>query len=1831
MNKYADVEAPEPHADSFPEVKGTIPKVLQLLKNLEKLDVKICDDDEQAVAVIGKLHSDVEGGCGAQVCPHSPTLTPAATLSTSPTPISPIKLPFELESIDNEELLISESQRAGRTGTMTPKVRPLREGNPHGFWWDQPGAGKKMYKLPKNPTEASGTFFIRQGGDGAIAPGASAQTSSVTLDMAQQAVNDTVEDLLEAGVDLTDDRKEVIWLIAATLVRHLGVLEAKLAAVNNDAPRVHEVDFAGNVIEDVTDKLQWRHRAVEQRGMRAALVSALTKSLGSTHCELVNAILDSGASKHFAARGSKLEKERPDDSRVAVASGEQEAVACIGSAWPLEEVRRVDSFERSLVSVPELAKLVGLVVFLQHEAYAVSSQGGEVGQTKIGMLDDNNLYAFDFKALRDHCVRYNHLLPARTNYPRDVEQASENRQIMLGAANATHFEVGTLTVAQFQAANAWMSTDLSHRLYRMHQRWGHPTKEKLLEMHAQGIDLGEDVTEEQLRAADWRCPGCEKGKMTDKRYRKKVKLRNSPNANLRRPKNGEEITVDIVFRRTPSVVYKDDKGQMRGGFRSALVAQCNKSKKPFVHFLATKKDMKVALDELIAKVEIEMMDSIDFDGVQPKVMKIITDRESTLTSKAACVKYLEKRVKMIYTAPRGTNQTGALDNLIRRLNTNAAINLVAANLSDEMWNFAYRRSEQDTADTPTKIGSNKMEVNRSPNHRWYGYTPRRKRIIFGADANIFVPIGQREGGDKIGPRSKGGNGRFRHIGPATGLGSEAKGDHVFDLVTKRLFVVTGALYNESMELVREFDTEGAGTLALGPPEPGDPAFADVFEKLKQKWLEVTGQSPAEPEADSDLEIETKLPPEQFDDLEMKTEEQSDETKSSVEEKSDDPEPNPSEAEEEDKWADHYVTESRNESLRTIAEKFDLNLDELCAHNYHPVTGKLPRARARLRKGVGVNLPSGTLMWHELRQSRAMKEIEMEDQEDELIGRVFKRNVPGHGEYYGVVLNKASANKFQVIYSDYEDTGKVKSLTRGQIAKGLLPKDTGLHHVQASLDALNKEKLEEDVMQRAAMARYHVHQAHAAKIRAAELQADSAQVLLGVDNYAGTMPLWGIIDRSAELMKPELRLVASLAHNLLASNGEKFTLGRHAKFCVRAKAAFDKGADKYIANLVKELAHMRACDIPNPKKYSEAIKGEFAKYWTEAIQREVENLYEHGVFRWRFPEPDEDVHMDSTWAFKVKTNDKGQVNRFKARLAARGFKQIYGVDYISTMAPVGKIPVFRRLVAEMAERGMTMKVVDVRSAYLQADLDIKILMKPPAGVKPPEPGMVMELIKALYGTKQAGRCWHKLFKSDLLEWGFKPSVADPCLFTKISERDGTIMRVLLFVDDMAIFTDSSDGTTAGESHLYADFMGALHSKYETSISDDNDVFLGIRVKKVLLADGGGEILMLSMERYIDDVHHRMMPGPYKKVWRPSPGGKVSVKDCPDIEPGKNPDQKRYCEMIGILRWIERISRPDITETLGELGKVQCNPGKVHVERLNHLFRFVLTTKHMGIAYGQPLHDGPSARVTGMCDSTWASDPDTFSSRGGYVFFCNQSPIVWASFRLKSIQLSSCEAEFMACSQSTQEALWLRHLEHDLGYGTARIKQFGKWCNKDYIKRSLSVHADPNETPSTVFNDNMGAIAMTYNPVHGKRGRHIHVRYLFCRDHTEAGHVEFAHIPGTENVADILTKCLPKATHDKLACKLVHCEINGHLCDYLGKAVVGQTSSTSREQIELPAANQHYPRIAMDTSDFDTEAEVIKILEHRRKEEDYILAGDRGREVAGVLGGMVIDLVGCLEPG
>ena len=109
----------------------------------------------------------------------------------------------------------------------------------------------------------------------------------------------------------------------------------------------------------------------------------------------------------------------------------------------------------------------------------------------------------------------------------------------------------------------------------------------------------------------------------------------------------------------------------------------------------------------------------------------------------------------------------------------------------------------------------------------------------------------------------------------------------------------------------------------------------------------------------------------------------------------------------------------------------------------------------------------------------------------------------------------------------------------------------------------------------------------------------------------------------------------------------------------------------------------------------------------------------------------------------------------------------------------------------------------------------------------------------------------------------------------------------------------------------------------------------------------------------------------------------------------------------------------------------------------------------------------------------------------------------SRKQKSIALSSTEAEYMAASQASCEALWLRKLMVDL--------------------------FDQELRPTVIHCDNQSCIRLSENPVFHDRSKHIEIRYHFIRDYVQRGAVELQYISTDEQVADILTKSLGRGKH------------------------------------------------------------------------------------------------------
>ena len=165
-------------------------------------------------------------------------------------------------------------------------------------------------------------------------------------------------------------------------------------------------------------------------------------------------------------------------------------------------------------------------------------------------------------------------------------------------------------------------------------------------------------------------------------------------------------------------------------------------------------------------------------------------------------------------------------------------------------------------------------------------------------------------------------------------------------------------------------------------------------------------------------------------------------------------------------------------------------------------------------------------------------------------------------------------------------------------------------------------------------------------------------------------------------------------------------------------------------------------------------------------------------------------MDASGFFKIKNNADGTC-RYKARLVAKGFTQKHGEDYESKFAPVAKQSTFRILLAIAAARKLNIRHYDVKTAFLNGDIDEELYMSQPEGyIIEKGVHLVCKSKKSIYSLKQSAKAWNIKINDVLLKHGFNKSVADQCLYTKL-HNDRTYMYALTYVDDLLIIDASEE--------------------------------------------------------------------------------------------------------------------------------------------------------------------------------------------------------------------------------------------------------------------------------------------------------------------------------------------------------------------------------------------------------------------------------------------------------
>ena len=140
------------------------------------------------------------------------------------------------------------------------------------------------------------------------------------------------------------------------------------------------------------------------------------------------------------------------------------------------------------------------------------------------------------------------------------------------------------------------------------------------------------------------------------------------------------------------------------------------------------------------------------------------------------------------------------------------------------------------------------------------------------------------------------------------------------------------------------------------------------------------------------------------------------------------------------------------------------------------------------------------------------------------------------------------------------------------------------------------------------------------------------------------------------------------------------------------------------------------------------------------------------------------------------------------MVAKGFRQKPGKDYDETFSPVAMLKSIQILLAIATYHDYEIWQIDVKTAFLNGNLNEEIYMSQPEGFQ--EKGQeqkVCRLLKSIYGLKQASRSWNIRFDETIKSFGFHQSVDEACVYKLIKEKH--VLFLVLYVDDILLMGDN----------------------------------------------------------------------------------------------------------------------------------------------------------------------------------------------------------------------------------------------------------------------------------------------------------------------------------------------------------------------------------------------------------------------------------------------------------
>jgi hypothetical protein len=215
---------------------------------------------------------------------------------------------------------------------------------------------------------------------------------------------------------------------------------------------------------------------------------------------------------------------------------------------------------------------------------------------------------------------------------------------------------------------------------------------------------------------------------------------------------------------------------------------------------------------------------------------------------------------------------------------------------------------------------------------------------------------------------------------------------------------------------------------------------------------------------------------------------------------------------------------------------------------------------------------------------------------------------------------------------------------------------------------------------------------------------------------------------------------------------------------------------------------------------------------------------------------------------------------------------------------------------------------------------------------------------------------------------------------------------------------------------------------------------------------------------------------------------------------------YRTAVGELLWFARTGRPDILYAVNQLTKFCHSWDASHVTAAKRVIRYLKGTIDLKLTFKR----GTSLECIVFADADFAGEPEEntlpMCSLSGCIAYMKGIGPIFSSVNLeKTISLSTAEAEYKTIGRGGKIAMITRQFLNEIGF--------------------------PQNLPTTIFNDNQAAIAISKKPYCTSATRHMKIKYHYIRELIKDGSINVEFLPTTEMVADIMTKALDKGPFEK----------------------------------------------------------------------------------------------------